>query len=319
MAWSEIIGHDNAKRYLQTHLATGEVPNAYLLAGPDGVGKRCLAFEMAKALNCSASGERPCDACDSCRRITRGGHPDLHLISPSGASQQIKIEDIRILLGRVALRPYSASVQVAIIDGADRLTDEAANSLLKALEEPSRYTKLLLITSRLSFCLPTIVSRCQLVRCSALPPEAMVALLTQQGIETSVAESVSRLAGGSLARAADLAGRWGAYQTMCERLAGSESGWLEQPLPDTRESVSQLLEAMLNWLRDVTVAGVEPSRVAHAGHLAALTRQAASADVERCVDTALALHALRESLDQFVSPRLVASLAREQWLSLGNV
>ncbi|MBI4342967.1 MAG: DNA polymerase III subunit delta' [Candidatus Omnitrophica bacterium] len=321
MAWSDILGHESAKRFLQTHLATGAVPNAYLFAGPDGVGKRRLALEMAKALNCDAPGARPCDHCPSCARFGRGAHPDLHLLSPSGASNQIKMEDIRMLLGRVALRPFSAPVQVAILDGTDRLTEEAANSLLKVLEEPSVHTKFLLMTSRLSFCLPTIVSRCQLVRCSALPAEVMTRLLIQQhGCDASVAGPVSQLAGGSLARAADLAGRWRAYGQVCARLADTGMGsWLEQPLPETRESVAHLLEAMLSWLRDVTVAAVEPSHVAHAAHAEALRRQAAVTNVERCVDAALELHALRESLDQFVSPRLVAALAREKWLSLTSV
>ena len=318
MAWNDILGHEGAKRFLQGRLQAGTVPNAYLLTGPDGIGKRRLALEMAKALNCTADGPRPCDACPSCTRIARGNHPDLHLLSPGGASAQIKIEEIRALLGRVALRPFNAARQVAVLDGADRLTEEAANSLLKVLEEPSAHTTFLLTTARLSFCLPTIVSRCQLVRCGALPDDVIARLLIQQhGCDAAVAGPVSQLAAGSLARAADLAGRWGAYGQTCARLADTRlASWLEQPLPETRESVAQLLEAMLRWLRDVTVAAVEPSRVAHAAHTEALRRQAGAVDVERCVDTALELHALRESLDQFVSPRLVATLAREKWLTL---
>ena len=303
MAWTDILGHDSAKQLLQANLADGTVAHAYLLAGPDGVGKRQLALEMVRTLMGPARGSV---------------QPDLHLIAPSGASNQIKIEDIRTLLGRVALRPFNAAFQVAFIDGVDRLTDEAANSLLKALEEPSKYTKFLLITSRLSFCLPTIVSRCQLVQCSALSPEVITRLLMERhACDASVAESVSRLACGSLSRAADLAGRWTAYQRLCERLADAHpTTWLEQPLPESREAVAQLLEAMIAWLRDVSVAAVDRARIAHAAHAAALSRQAASIDIEHCADTALALHALRESLDQFISPRLVASLAREHWFGL---
>ena len=307
MARNDLLGHEAAKRLLQTHLRTGAVANAYLFAGPDGVGKRRLAVEMAKALNCSGDGAKPCDACSICGRINRGVHPDVHVLSPGGASDQIKIEEIRTLLGRIALRPFSAAMQAAIIDGADRLTEEAANSLLKALEEPPAHTRFLLTTSRLSCCLPTIVSRCQLVRCGPLPVDAVKRLLMTQGhCDASVAEAVAPLAAGSVAFAADLAGRWAEHQRLRGRLAEpSPSAWLEQPLPETREGVAQLLESMMGWLRDVAVASAaDSSRVA---------------DLDRCVQTAMELLALRESLDQFVSPRLVASLAREKWLALSSV
>ena len=304
MAWTDILGHEDAKRLLQTHLRAEAVASAYLFAGPDGVGKRRLALEMAKALNCSGDGAKPCDACSTCSRITRGVHPDVHVLSPGGASDQIKIEEIRHLLGRIALRPFSAAMQAAIIDGADRLTEEAANSLLKALEEPPAHTRFLLTTSRLSFCLPTIVSRCQLVRCGPLPVDAVKRLLIAQGrCDAAMAEAVAPLAAGGVAFAADLAGRWAEHQRLRGRLADpSPSAWLEQPLPETREGVAHLLEGMMAWLRDAAVASAaDSSRVA---------------DLDRCVQTAMELFALRESLDQFVSPRLVASLAREKWLGL---
>ena len=142
MAWNDILGHDVVKQIWQAHLEAGTVPGAYLLAGPDGIGKRRLALEMAKALNCLAQAGRPCDQCAPCMQIARQTHPDVHTIVPGGASDQIKIEEIRHLIGRVALRPFSGRMQVALIDGAQRLTEEAANSLLKALEEPSSQTRL---------------------------------------------------------------------------------------------------------------------------------------------------------------------------------
>ena len=281
-----MLGQERATQLFRRHLAEETVAHAYLLAGPDGVGKRRLALEMAKALNCAGTGVVPCDTCSSCSRMARGVHPDLHVLSPGGASEQIKIEEIRALLGRIALRPFHARFQVVILDGADRLTDEAANSLLKALEEPPAHTRFLLTTARLAFCLPTIVSRCQLVRCV-------------------------RVAANEPTLAPDLA----------RRLADtSAASWLEQPLPETRDDVAQWLEAMVAWLRDVAVASAgAPSRIAHTAHAEAVRRQADAADADRCVAAAMELLALRESLDQFVSPRLVASLAREQWLSLHEV
>ena len=318
MAWDEIIGQDLAKRRLQIHLAAGRVAQAYLLVGPDGVGKRRLAIEMAKALTCAASGARPCDECASCRQVSRLTHPDIHVVSPGGSSEQIKIDDIRYLLGRLVLKPFSASTQVAVIDGAERLTEEAANSLLKSLEEPSSSSRFLLTTARLPQCLPTVVSRCQMIRCEPLSAEVLRRILIEgQGCDPRMAQTIARLSGGSASRAIDLAGRWVVYQNVLEQLASEGPSWLEQPLPETRQEVTQLLDGMMAWLRDVAVAAVaDPAQVRHAEHLGALRRQANAIDVDRCLETALELIDLRESVEQFVSPRLIAALAREKWLSL---
>ena len=334
MGWDDVYGHDEAKRLLRGHLASGEIPGAYLLIGPEGVGKRQLALEMAKALNCTgASSVRPpgppgafpeagCDACPTCAQIAKGTHPDVHRLIPSGASEQIKIDDVRQLLGRLALRPFNAAIQVALIDGADRLTEEAANALLKALEEPSGRARFLLTTSRPADCLPTVVSRCQLIRCGPLSNEVVVRLLSDvHGCDRRTAEAAARVSGGSVSKALDLAGRWESYERTLDRLAlRRPAEWLEQAMPETREEVAQLLEEMTAWLRDVAMAAAgAPEHILHAAHGAAVQEQAAMVDVDRCVATAFELLALRESLEQFVSPRLVASLAREKWLSLPGI
>ena len=319
MAWDDILGHDLAKRIWQAHLATGRVSSAYLLAGPEGIGKRRLALEMAKALNCLAEALRPCDTCPVCGQINRQTHPDVHVVGPSGASNQIKIEDIRHLIGRLVLRPYSARVQVAILDGVERLTEEAANSLLKVLEEPSVSTRFLLTTSQLSHCLPTIVSRCQVIRCQPLPAAVVRQLLVKaHGVDPQLAETIARAAQGSAARAIELAERWNAYESLFARCADtSPERWLTQPLPETRDEVTQLLEGMMGWLRDLAVAATgDPTWVTHTARAGVLQRQARAVDVDHCVRTAFEVVELRESLEQFVSPRLVAALAREKWLSL---
>ena len=318
MAWTDIIGHEFAKRLLQAHLAEGTVAGAYLFAGPDGVGKRRLALEMVKALNCAAPGGRPCDACPACRQIGRGVHPDVHALTPGGASQQIRIDEVRHLLGRLALQPFSARVQAAVIDGAERLTEEAANSLLKALEEPSARARFFLTTARLSDCLPTIVSRCQLVRCRPLPVEAVERLLREREVAPDAAEAAARLSGGSVSQALELSGRWPAHREMLARCADRRpSAWLEGALPETRQDVTQFLDGLMDWLRDVamTAAG-GPQWVRQTAHAEALRRAAAAIDLDRCLEVASELVSLRESVDQFVSPRLVAALAREKWLEL---
>ncbi len=321
MAWSDILGQDLAKRMFQTHLSSGKIPGAYLLVGPEGIGKRRLALEMAKALNCTAKAERPCDACPTCGQINRSTHPDVHVVVGGGASDQIKIDQIRHIIGRIALRPFSAAMQVVVIDGADRLTEEAANSLLKVLEEPSPYTRFVLTSAHLQDCLPTIISRCQLIRCLPLPAEVVADLLTKADVcAPPVAAAIARLCAGSMASAEQLAGGWDAYTQVLERLADPRPAvWLEQPLPESREDVGRLLDVLLGWLRDVAVAAAaDPSALVHTAHAPALTRQAQRVDVDRCIETALELVTLRDSLEQFANAKLVAALAREKWLSLAD-
>ena len=317
MSWDSVFGHERPKRMLQAHLAAGRVPGAYLLAGPEGIGKRKLALEMAKALNCASAEARPCDRCPTCAQMTKGVHPDLHVITPSGASEQIKIDDVRHLIGRLALRPFSAAMQVAILDGADRLTEEAANSLLKVLEEPSARVRFLLITAQPARCLPTVLSRCQLIRFAPLPHEVVQRLLIEpHGCEPSLAAQVARLGRGSVSAALALLERWSAYQASLARFAQEPRAWLASPLPETREEVAAFVDGMLVWLRDVAAVASGSSAMAHPEHADVLRRQAAGVDVDRCVATAFQMLELRRSLEQFVSPRLVASLARETWLDL---
>jgi DNA polymerase-3 subunit delta' len=320
MAWDDILGHELAKRMLQGSLDERQAFGAILLAGPDGIGKRRLALEAAKALNCSGEGDRPCDVCACCGQINRGTHPDLHLLVPKGASAQIPIDDVRALIGRIGLRPFNARVQVAIIDGAERLTEEAANSLLKSLEEPPGKMRFFLVSTRPQDCLPTITSRCQLIRCEGLAPTVVEQIVLRvQGCDPALAGLVAKRCGGSVSRAIDLAVRWSDYEAVLSRLAQERPlAWVEHPLPETRQDVTRLLEGMVGWLRDLAVVAVKapPGRVVHAEHADALSRQAKGLDVDRCVETAFELVSLRESLEQFVSPRLVATLAREKWLSL---
>lgn len=319
MAWADVLGHELAKRIFQSHLSTGCVANAYLLSGPAGIGKCRLAFEMAKALNCLGTGTRPCDTCSVCRSISRRAHPDIHHLAPEGASDEIRIDEVRSLIGRVALRPFNAKRQVAILDRVERLTEEAANSLLKILEEPPGATTFLLLTAQLPHCLPTILSRCQLIRCRPLSMDALAQILAQRAEgDQERAQAIARMSGGSAARAMTLATRWKDAQALRVLLGQAPADqWMEQPLPETRQDVGEWIDACLSWLRDVTFVAVgDASHVVHRESIEALRHQARQVDVDRCVETAFEFLQLRESLDHFANPRLVAALVREHWLNL---
>ncbi|BCV19989.1 DNA polymerase III subunit delta' [Moorella sp. Hama-1] len=145
---------------LRQALQAGKLAHAYLLAGGGADERRSQALYLATALNCSNLQEgEPCGRCPSCRQMASGNHPDFYLVEPRGAS--LKIAQIRELQARLALQAYQGGVRVAVLAGADNMTEAAANCLLKTLEEPPEGTYLILLAAQPDRLLATIRSRCQ--------------------------------------------------------------------------------------------------------------------------------------------------------------
>ncbi len=170
----QVVGHDHQVRLLQKSIGSHRISHAYLLSGPRHVGKSTLAREFAKALNCPEP-DRPCGQCLSCRKIERGVHPDVQVVELEEGSKNISIDAIRGLLDGVALRPAEGSAKVYIIEEAERLSEPAANSLLKTLEEPPPSVVLVLTTLDATMLLPTLVSRCQQIELPPVPIETVEA------------------------------------------------------------------------------------------------------------------------------------------------
>ena len=185
MSFQRILGQDQPKRIIQNALANNSVSHAYLFYGPESIGKKLTAVEFAKALNCEVSGPKDnCGDCPACRKIDQGIHPDFFLLepqksSPTGRNASIKVEEIRELQKKLAYLPYEAKTKVAIIDGAETMNPQAANTLLKTLEEPPASTILILIASNPYQLLPTLVSRCQGVKFHLLSTGAVRRILRQ--------------------------------------------------------------------------------------------------------------------------------------------
>ena len=205
MRLRDLTGQDHATAVLRRAVASGHVPHAYLFEGPEGVGKRAAAHGLALALNCAVEPGLGCGTCESCRRIDAGLHPDVPVFAAETA--QIVIEQAQAIVAMAATRPHEALARVIIIDEADRLNVNAANCLLKTLEEPAAGNHIVLVTSAPDRMLPTIRSRVQRVRFRALTAEALVALLTgAHAIEPRRAAVAAALADGSVARALRAAG-----------------------------------------------------------------------------------------------------------------
>jgi DNA polymerase III subunit delta' len=205
MRFRDLRGQDHATAVLRRAVASRHVPHAYLFEGPDGVGKRAAAYGLALALTCAVEPGEGCGSCESCRRIDAGLHPDVPLFAAETA--QIVIDQAQVIVAMAAARPHEAPARVIIIDEADRLNVNAANCLLKTLEEPAAGTHLVLVTSAPDRILPTIRSRVQRIRFRALPADTLVALLTDvHGIDPRRAAVAVALADGSVTRALRAAG-----------------------------------------------------------------------------------------------------------------
>jgi len=194
MGFRHISGQDRAKSLLQNGLASNRIAHAYLFAGPPGSGRMDMANAFAQAIFCERGGNDACGECLECRKVEHGNHPDLHLIQPDGAS--VKIEQIRTLQREFAYRSSGAGYKVYIIEGAETMTTQASNSLLKFLEEPPSPVVAILLAPSAQSVLPTILSRTQLVPFVPGDREALEKLLVEEGKSPLLARAAVNLSSG---------------------------------------------------------------------------------------------------------------------------
>ena len=218
MIWEHVRGHADQVEMFRRAVRRNRWSQAYLFVGPDGIGKRLFAKTLAQCLFCQQVGDEELDACgecSSCRQMQAGSHPDYLTVGlPEGKS----ILPIKAFVGddenrgreglcyEITLRPMAGDRRVAVIDDANAMNQEAANALLKTLEEPPPFATIILIAHNADGLLPTIRSRCQQVRFAPLPTDEVAELLMSQGLveDGAEAKAIAGLSDGSLATAAQL-------------------------------------------------------------------------------------------------------------------
>ena len=176
-------GHPGPLEWVTRAVVHERPAHALLLVGPRGVGKTTLALDLAAGLLCLAldPAARPCRACTACRKVGSGDHPDLHLIEPTGAGEQIRLAQVQQLAADLSLLAMEGRFRVAIVVAAHRLNPDAQNALLKTLEEPGAATCLVLCADDAAPLLPTVLSRMARLRLAALPVERLADLLVADG------------------------------------------------------------------------------------------------------------------------------------------
>jgi DNA polymerase-3 subunit delta' len=204
MAWTDVRGHEDARQQLQSAYRRGRLGHAYLFVGPDGVGKMRFAVEFAKAVQCDSPPAEftACDRCPACAQVTAETHPDVAVFRRPEDRQEFVVEVAQQVVANLALRPARGKGRVCLLDDADALNEEAANCLLKSLEEPPSGSVLILIATSTDTQLPTILSRCQVVRFKPLSPADLRLVLIDQGVtELADLDRLVRLSGGCVGRA----------------------------------------------------------------------------------------------------------------------
>ena len=287
--FESIIDQQISVRILTTFLKTGSIPHALLFTGIEGVGKKTAALAFAMACNCTAapslakpqhpdapttaiSSANPCGDCKSCRKIKAGHHPDVVHIKPSGA--YIRIDQIRNLYQMFVMKPYEAKYRVAILADAYKMNPQAGNAFLKMLEEPPAQTVLILTAPEKTALLPTIVSRCQHVYFNPISRKNLAGMLTaQKGVDKKEAGIIASMAAGSFTAASamirpthqvDWTKRRNWLVQELISLPSRPLGLilaLAENLSRNKQILSEDLEVIKSWLRDLIVWQYNPKKI----------------------------------------------------------
>ncbi len=320
-----LLGHTWAADMLQKHILHQAVRHAYLFTGPSGIGRRTLALRFTQALNCPqppAPGV-PCRVCKTCRQVEAMQYPDLAVVQAERQGGVLKVEQVREVQHSLSLKPYQGSFRVAIFLRFQEANPSAANALLKTLEEAPEYVVLLLTAEDAEQLLPTIVSRCEVLRLRPLPVEAVEAFLKARGANADRAALLAGISGGRPGTALRLMDDPSALDFRRQRLddlaglLGSGRGGrfaYAESLAKDKETFRNVLLLWLGYWRDVLLRSA-----ASAAAVANLDRADEIEDLARRLPLPAArrvvadLERAVERLDKNVNPRLLAEVLLLDW------
>lgn len=303
---------------LDTNLKSGRVPHAYLITGPQRIGKSTLALNIAQAVNCSSE-QRPCGSCASCVKIAQGKHSDIAQVYVAKDKTEIGIDQIKDVQRSASLKPFEGKYRVIIINSADQLSNEAANRLLKTLEEPPEQVLFILTTSKLEDILQTILSRCALIEMEKPQTSSIAALLEKtHGQEHGRAEYLARISRGAVGWAVDccsndrlLAKR---EETLRDLLRLEKESWderlafaaeLASGYSKNREDLYDTLSLWQSVWRDIIqIHSGDAGQIFNVDAETELKLSAPAYDPTSCVNAIKALEDTWLKLEQNANPRL---------------
>jgi DNA polymerase III subunit delta' len=320
----QVIGQDKILSLLDYGLKNNAIAHAYLLVGPRHVGKGTLAINLAQALNCDGP-EVPCGECRSCQRIRGGKHADVTTIGLDSRTE-IGIDDIRGLQRLANLPPYEGKCKVFIIDEAEYLSTEAANSLLKILEEPPPRVVWLLLAAEEERLLQTIVSRCQRLELKPVPSERVQEILVNSyNVDADQAKLLTQLCHGRLGWALSALADCGILEQRSQRIdrlvflltAGLEQRFayaqeLANQFSQDRKAGAEITESWLDWWRDLMlIKGGYREAIINVDYRTVLEEQARGLSLSEIKEFLANLGLLQDAISKNVNPRLAL-----EWLML---
>jgi len=266
---SQILGHELQRGILERATKENMVSHAYLFAGPDGIGKKLIAIEFAKMLNCLDNTDKQINSqceCGSCRKIDKRIHPDVIFVEYEGV-KNIKVEQIREEVEeKIYFKSFEGKFKVVIVDESERMSVSAQNAFLKTLEEPPQSSVIILLSSQPQILLPTIRSRCQTIRFNGLPMETILEALSKNPEFTPEEAKISSgLSDGSLGKALKLDSdtiewRMGILETLNNMTPHEANRIIElaESIPtgssqEETEKLDLLFQFISLWLRDLAL------------------------------------------------------------------
>jgi DNA polymerase-3 subunit delta' len=315
-----LVGHVWAVDMLKKHVVNGTTRHAYLFAGPPGLGRRTLALRFAQALNCQTPVEAgvPCGQCRDCKQIESMHYADLMVVQADSEGGTLKVDQIREARRMLMLKPYQADYRVALFLRFQEANDNAANALLKTLEEAPAYAVLILTADNPEQLLPTIVSRCEVLRLRPLKIEEIQEALETRGLETGKAKLIAHISGGRFGYALRLIQNEALLEKREERLNDLQSlisaSRVEKfayadKLSRDRESMRQAVLIWLSYWRDVMLRSAQANMP-----LVNVDRNVEIEDLSRRLDltaarrTVSALEDVLEKMERNVNSRLLAEV-----------
>lgn len=256
MSFKDIRGEGAAIEFLKNTASRGRIASAYIFLGPPGCGKRLAAINFAKLLNCAAPSEgEPCEKCASCIKINSSAHPDVLVLEKEEKKAEFGIDIALEAVRSVSLKPYEARKKVYIFDGADLMSEDGRNAILKTLEEPPQDAVLILLVEDIQTVPATIKSRSQAVKFFPMPAADIEKILRDDHkVNAKDARVLSRLSLGSIGRALK-----NSKDGFLEKRAGVIDALRSRRIFDSdfekmkRDDFSGYLDIMLSWYRDVLV------------------------------------------------------------------
>ena len=257
--FEKVMGHAQAVAHLENAIKQNKVSHAYIFNGEKGCGKKMLALEFARMLQCQEEG-RPCGKCRSCLQAESGNHPDIIKITHEKPGS-IGVDDIREqLIGDVQIKPYSSPYKVYIVPDAEKMTVQAQNALLKTIEEPPAYAVILLLTTNASAFLPTILSRCVMLTLKPVPDEQVRSYLMEHvQIPDYQADICVAFAQGNIGKAVELASSdtfqeiKTAAMHLAKHIPDMEISEINQNVKDVatfKMDIQDYLDLLAIWYRD---------------------------------------------------------------------